>query len=60
MLQQNYYDFKFFNIKKLYKYFLDTTKDKQNKLLPGTKIPIVKYRGEFQKNGFCFLRCMEF
>ena len=24
-------------------YFLDTTKDKQNKYTPGTKIPILKY-----------------
>ena len=26
------------------KYFVDTTKDKQNKFTPGTKIPIYKYR----------------
>jgi methylation protein EvaC len=33
------------NIKNNYiDYFLDTTKDKQNKLLPGTKIPINKYQ----------------
>ena len=24
-------------------YFLDTTKDKQNKYTPGSKIPIIKY-----------------
>ena len=26
-------------------YFLDTTKDKQGKFTPGTKIPILKYKG---------------
>ena len=26
-------------------YFLDTTKDKQDKFTPGTKIPILKYKG---------------
>ena len=26
-------------------YFVDTTKDKQNKFTPGTKIPIYRYKG---------------
>ncbi len=35
--------------KNMIKYFVDTTKDKQNKFTPGTKIPIYKYKG-FIKN----------
>ncbi len=31
--------------KDMISYFVDTTKDKQNKFTPGTKIPIYKYRG---------------
>jgi methylation protein EvaC len=34
----------------LIKYFTDTTKDKQNKFTPGTKIPIYKYQGFIEKN----------
>jgi len=30
-------------------YFLDTTKEKQNKLMPGSKIPIIKYKGIIDK-----------
>tara|TARA_B100001093_G_C26819323_1_gene1011199 strand:+ start:747 stop:1934 length:1188 start_codon:yes stop_codon:yes gene_type:complete len=31
-------------------YFVDTTKDKQNKFTPGTKIPIFKYKGFIEKD----------
>ena len=31
-------------------YFLDTTKDKQNKYTPGTKIIIKKYNGSIDKS----------
>ena len=31
-------------------YFLDTTKDKQNKFTPGTKIPILEYKGFIEKD----------
>jgi methylation protein EvaC len=31
-------------------YFLDTTKDKQNKYTPGTKIKIMKYKGFIEKD----------
>ena len=50
------------NIKNDYiSYFLDTTKDKQNKLLPGTKIPIVKYQGGIPKKiDFVFLGAWNF
>ena len=34
----------------LIEYFTDTTKDKQNKFTPGTKIPIYKYQGFIEKN----------
>ena len=50
-----YYNLNFCNIKNDYiSYFLDTTKDKQNKLLPGTKIPIVKYQGGIPKKLILF------
>jgi len=43
------------------KYFLDTTKDKQNKFTPGTKIPIYKYPGFIEKNiKFIFLGAWNF
>ena len=31
-------------------YFLDTTKDKQNKYTPGTKIKIKRYNGSIEKD----------
>ena len=31
-------------------YFIDTTKEKQKKLTPGTKIPIIKYQKKLLKN----------
>lgn len=47
-----------------YKYidfFLDTTKDKQNKLTPGTKIPIKKYQKKLLKNiDYIFLGAWNF
>ena len=36
--------------KNLIEYFVDTTKDKQNKYTPGTKIPIYKYPGFIEEN----------
>ena len=50
------------NIKSSYiSYFLDTTKDKQNKLLPGTKIPINKYKGGIPKEvDYVFLGAWNF
>ena len=42
-------------------YFLDTTKDKQKKLTPGTKIPIMKYQKELLKNvDYIFLGAWNF
>tara|TARA_B100000963_G_C22591581_1_gene655780 strand:+ start:25 stop:1212 length:1188 start_codon:yes stop_codon:yes gene_type:complete len=42
-------------------YFIDTTKDKQNKFTPGTKIPIYKYSGFIEKNiDFIFLGAWNF
>ena len=50
------------NIKNNYiNYFLDTTKDKQNMLLPGTKIPIHKYKGGIPKEvDYVFLGAWNF
>jgi methylation protein EvaC len=46
---------------KLISYFVDTTKDKQNKYTPGTKIPIIKYRGFIENNvDFVFLGAWNF
>ncbi len=45
----------------LISYFVDTTKDKQNKYTPGTKIPIFKYSGFIEKNiDFVFLGAWNF
>jgi methylation protein EvaC len=45
----------------LIEYFIDTTKDKQNKFTPGTKIPIYKYQGFIEKNiEFVFLGAWNF
>jgi len=42
-------------------YFLDTTKDKQNKFTPGTKIPILKYKGFIEKDvNYIFLGAWNF
>ena len=42
-------------------YFIDTTKDKQNKYTPGTKIPILKYLGFIEKDvDFVFLGAWNF
>ena len=42
-------------------YFLDTTKDKQNKLTPGTKIPIKKYQKKLLENiDYIFLGAWNF
>ena len=42
-------------------YFLDTTKDKQNKYTPGTKIPIIKYSGlDRSKIDYIFLGAWNF
>ena len=42
-------------------YFVDTTKDKQNKFTPGTKIPIYRYPGFIKKNvEFVFLGAWNF
>ncbi len=47
--------------KGLISYFIDTTKDKQNKYTPGTKIPILKYQGFIQKDvDFVFLGAWNF
>jgi len=47
--------------KNLIEYFLDTTKDKQNKYTPGTKIPIYKYSGFIEDNiEFAFLGAWNF
>jgi len=47
--------------KNLIEYFLDTTKDKQNKYTPGTKIPIYKYSGFIEDNiEFVFLGAWNF
>ena len=47
--------------KNLIKYFVDTTKDKQNKYTPGTKIPIYKYPGFIEENvKFVFLGAWNF
>ena len=46
---------------KLISYFVDTTKDKQNKYTPGTKIPIIKYQGFIEKDvDFVFLGAWNF
>jgi len=46
---------------KLISYFVDTTKDKQNKYTPGTKIPIIKYNGFIEKNvDYIFLGAWNF
>ena len=45
----------------LIEYFIDTTKDKQNKYTPGTKIPIYKYSGSIKKDiDFVFLGAWNF
>jgi methylation protein EvaC len=45
----------------LIEYFVDTTKDKQNKYTPGTKIPIYKYPGFINKNiDYIFLGAWNF
>ena len=45
----------------LIEYFMDTTKDKQNKYTPGTKIPIYKYPGFINKDvEFVFLGAWNF
>ena len=45
----------------LIQYFLDTTKDKQNKYTPGTRIPIYKYSGSIKKDiNFAFLGAWNF
>ena len=45
----------------LIEYFIDTTKDKQNKYTPGTKIPIYKYPGFIKKDvEFVFLGAWNF
>ncbi len=42
-------------------YFVDTTKDKQNRYTPGTKIPIIKYPGYIEKDiDFIFLGAWNF
>jgi methylation protein EvaC len=42
-------------------YFLDTTKDKQNKYTPGTKIPIFEYKGLTNKDiDYIFLGAWNF
>ena len=42
-------------------YFLDTTKDKQNKFTPGTKIPIFEYKGLTNKDiDYIFLGAWNF
>jgi len=42
-------------------YFLDTTKDKQNKYTPGTKIKIKKYSGSIDKDmDYIFLGAWNF
>jgi methylation protein EvaC len=47
--------------KNLIEYFVDTTKDKQNKYTPGTKIPIYKYPGFIEENvKFVFLGAWNF
>ena len=47
--------------KKFISYFVDTTKDKQNKYTPGMKIPIYKYPGFIEKNiDYIFLGAWNF
>ena len=47
--------------RRLIEYFIDTTKDKQNKYTPGTKIPIYKYPGFIKKDvEFVFLGAWNF
>ena len=47
--------------KKFISYFVDTTKDKQNKYTPGMKIPIYKYPGFIEKNiDYVFLGAWNF
>ena len=47
--------------KNLISHFVDTTKDKQNKYTPGTKIPIFKYSGFIEKDiDFIFLGAWNF
>ena len=47
--------------KDLISYFIDTTKDKQNKYTPGTKIPILKYPGFIEDNiDYVFLGAWNF
>ena len=42
-------------------YFIDTTKEKQKKLTPGTKIPIIKYQKKLLKNvDYIFLGAWNF
>ena len=47
--------------KDLISYFVDTTKDKQNKYTPGTKIPILKYPGFIENDiDYVFLGAWNF
>ena len=47
--------------KKFISYFVDTTKDKQNKFTPGMKIPIYRYPGFIKKNiDYIFLGAWNF
>ena len=47
--------------KKFISYFVDTTKDKQNKYTPGMKIPIYKYPGFIEKDiDYIFLGAWNF
>ena len=47
--------------KKFISYFVDTTKDKQNKYTPGMKIPIYRYPGSIKKNiDYIFLGAWNF
>ena len=47
--------------KKFISYFVDTTKDKQNKYTPGMKIPIYRYPGFIKKNiDYIFLGAWNF
>ena len=47
--------------KDLISYFIDTTKDKQNKYTPGTKIPILRYPGFIENNiDYVFLGAWNF
>ena len=47
--------------KKHIDYFLDTTPDKQNKFTPGTKIKIIKYKGNIPSDvDYAFLGAWNF